>query len=85
MGDIRSAAIVSPVVSFSNSYKYAAVFSRVNYNLLDKYIVNFTGRRDGSSRLGRKNSFKNFGSVGLAWIFSEEQFMMDNPFFFKFW
>lgn len=33
-------------------YKYTALFGRINYNWLKKYIINFTGRRDGSSRFG---------------------------------
>ncbi|SFJ23197.1 SusC/RagA family TonB-linked outer membrane protein [Myroides guanonis] len=57
-----------------NEYKYAAFFARLNYAYKDKYIVNLTGRRDGSSRFGDNNKFGNFGAVGAAWIFSEEFF-----------
>jgi TonB-linked SusC/RagA family outer membrane protein len=56
-------------------YKYLGLFARVNYNLKEKYIINLTGRRDGSSRFGPNNRFSNFGAVGLAWIFSKELFM----------
>jgi TonB-dependent starch-binding outer membrane protein SusC len=55
-------------------YKYNAIFGRINYNYKTKYIVDLTGRRDGSSRFGPGNRFSNFGSVGLAWIFSNELF-----------
>lgn len=55
-------------------YKYAAVFGRINYMLNDKYVVNVTARRDGSSRFGPENRFNNFGAAGLAWIFSQENF-----------
>src|SRR5690606_25066178 len=44
---------------------------------LDRYIVNLTGRRDGSSRFGPGNRFANFGALGLAWLFSEEPFVQD--------
>ena len=57
-----------------SEYKYAALFTRLNYAYKDKYIVNLTGRRDGSSRFGDNNKFGNFGAVGAAWIFSEEDF-----------
>ena len=57
-----------------SAYKYAALFTRLNYAFRDKYIVNLTGRRDGSSRFGDNNKFGNFGAVGAAWIFSEETF-----------
>ncbi len=55
-------------------YRYHAVFGRINYNWKDKYIFNLTGRRDGSSRFGPGKRFSNFGAVGVAWIFSEENF-----------
>lgn len=55
-----------------SQYRYAAIFSRINYNWKGKYIVNLTGRRDGSSRFGPGKRFGNFGAVGAAWIFSEE-------------
>ncbi len=62
--------IISVVYS---DYKYNAVFSRLNYNLKDKYIVNLNIRRDGSSRFGSSNKFHNFGSFGAAWMFSQEK------------
>jgi TonB-dependent starch-binding outer membrane protein SusC len=58
-----------------STYKYNAVFSRLNYNWENKYIVNLSSRRDGSSRYGKNNQFHNFGAVGFAWLFSNENFM----------
>ncbi len=58
-------------------YRYAAVFGRLNYDWKGKYILNITGRRDGSSRFGINNKFSNFGAVGAAWIFSDEPFLDD--------
>ncbi len=54
-------------------YKYSGIFARINYNISNKYILNLNGRRDGSSRFGPGNQFGNFGSVGAAWIVSEEK------------
>ncbi len=54
-------------------YKYAAVFGRINYKWEEKYILNLNFRRDGSSRFGPGNQFGNFGSVGAAWILTEEK------------
>ena len=64
--------IISDLVK--TEYKYAAVFGRINYQFDHKYILNITGRRDGSSRFGSNNKFANFGAVGAAWIFSKENF-----------
>ncbi|MAU17151.1 MAG: SusC/RagA family protein [Muricauda sp.] len=59
--------------SSDSDYRYNAVFGRVNLQLLDRYILNLTGRRDGSSRFGPGRQFGNFGAVGLAWIFFKEK------------
>ncbi|BAV06955.1 TonB-dependent receptor [Filimonas lacunae] len=53
--------------------KYLSMFGRITYSLSSKYILNFNGRRDGSSRFGPGKRFGNFGSVGGAWIFTEEK------------
>ncbi|MFC3356018.1 SusC/RagA family TonB-linked outer membrane protein [Sphingobacterium zeae] len=58
-------------------YRYAAVFGRINYQYGNKYILNLTGRRDGSSRFGPNNRFANFAAVGAAWLFSNEKFLKD--------
>lgn len=75
--NISSATTVS-TSSASQNYKYASLFSRVTYNIENKYIANLTYRRDGSSRFGPNNRFGNFGSAGAAWIFSEENLIKDN-------
>ena len=56
----------------SSQYRYAAVFGRFNYIYDNKYIVNLTARRDGSSRFGPDRQFANFGAIAAAWLFSEE-------------
>jgi len=53
-------------------YKYLGIYGRIAYNLRDKYLISFGARRDGSSKFGPNNKFGNFGSVGAAWIFSNE-------------
>lgn len=58
-----------------SEYRYAAVFGRVNYQYKNRYILNITGRRDGSSRFGPNNRFANFGAIGAAWLFSKESFL----------
>jgi TonB-linked SusC/RagA family outer membrane protein len=73
--DMTSAtSVIAGAVDISN-YRYNAFFGRFTYNLQDKYLLNLTARRDGSSRFGPANRFHNFGAVGLGWIFSEEKFL----------
>ncbi|BAU51901.1 SusC/RagA family TonB-linked outer membrane protein [Mucilaginibacter gotjawali] len=67
----------SPVQYATDSYseyKYIAAFGRFNFKWDGKYIVDITGNRDGSSRFGPNKQFGNFGSVGGAWLFNEENF-----------
>jgi TonB-linked SusC/RagA family outer membrane protein len=59
----------------NNEYKYIAMYARMGYNWKERYFINLTGRRDGSSRYSPENQFGNFGSVGAAWIFTEEPFL----------
>jgi len=66
------------------TYKFNAGFGRLNYVWDDKYIVNVSGRYDGSSRFGADRQFHLFGSVGGAWIFSAEGFIKDNLKFISF-
>lgn len=56
-------------------YRYTGFFGRIGYNYQEKYLVNISGRRDGSSRFGPGNQFGNFGAIGAAWIFSKENFI----------
>jgi TonB-linked SusC/RagA family outer membrane protein len=70
-----SAATSYVIQNHSSEYKYMAIFGRLTYNWDDKYLLNVTTRRDGSSRFGPKKQFGNFGSIGTAWIFSEEEFV----------
>lgn len=65
-------------------YRYNAFFGRINLNHNSKYILNLTGRRDGSSRFGPNKKFSNFGAVGAAWIFSEESFIENTMPFLSF-
>lgn len=75
--DIRSASTVKVNNSIISEYRYNALFGRLNYIWKNKYIVNLTARRDGSSRFGSANQFHNFWSVGGAWIFTEEKLFND--------
>ena len=58
-----------------SQYRYHALFGRINLNHQGKYILNLTGRRDGSSRFGRDKRFSNFGALGVAWLFYKEAFV----------
>lgn len=50
-------------------------FGRIGYNYKQRYLVEATFRRDGSSTFGEDNKWANFPSVAAGWAFSEERFM----------
>jgi TonB-dependent starch-binding outer membrane protein SusC len=56
-------------------YRYEAIYARVGYTWKDKYLLNLTANRDGSSRFGPANQWGNFGALGAGWVFSKEKFV----------
>ncbi|MES2454052.1 MAG: SusC/RagA family TonB-linked outer membrane protein [Bacteroidota bacterium] len=84
IGNFQAASTIIPTNSLQALYKYNAVFGRLNYNWQDKYVINLTARRDGSSRFGKENRFHNFGAIGAAWLFSNENFIKKNLSFLSF-
>ena len=72
-----SSAAASVLVSADNQseYRYRGIYSRLNYSLKDKYLLNLTARRDGSSRFGPNRQYANFAAAGLGWLFYQENFI----------
>lgn len=54
---------------------------RALYNYNNKYYLNASFRRDGSSQISPLNRWKNFYSVGAAWEITEEAFMENQNLF----
>lgn len=50
-------------------------FSRVNYSLLDRYLLTATMRADGSSRFAKEHRWGYFPSAALAWKVNNEKFL----------
>lgn len=67
----------TPGQQLSNVSEWAlrSYMGRMNYTLLDRYTVSFTGRADGSSRLAEGHKWAFFPSFGLAWQVGDEAFM----------
>ncbi len=66
------------VTSNRSKFAFNSYFGRINYGLMDKYLVTVTGRVDGSSRFGANNKYSLFPSAALAWRVSEEDFLKSN-------
>lgn len=78
--NLSAADVVTIVLDEESEYNYQSFFGRLNLKWDDRYIINLTGRRDGSSRFGPGRQFGNFGAIGAAWLFSEEVFFEDSNF-----
>ncbi|MGN0035898.1 MAG: SusC/RagA family TonB-linked outer membrane protein [Bacteroidaceae bacterium] len=57
--------------------KLLSFFTRLNYNLAEKYLLTFSLRADGSSKFGANNKWGIFPAVSAAWRLSEEEFIQN--------
>lgn len=57
----------------------ASLFGRVSYNYDERYMLQVTVRRDGSSRFGSNNRYAVFPSFSLGWNLMNESFMENRP------
>jgi TonB-linked SusC/RagA family outer membrane protein len=51
---------------------------RLNYDYANKYLLEFTIRRDGSTRFAPEYRFGVFPAVSAGWVISEEPFFKNN-------
>lgn len=61
--------------SSSSAWSMMSFLGRLNYSFKDRYLLQATIRRDGSSRFGDNNKWGTFPSVGAGWIVSDEPFL----------
>lgn len=71
--------------TFANPFGYSAeietpnrlvsFFGRINYSLMDKYLLTATFRADGSSRFAPAHRWGYFPAAAAAWRISEEDFL----------
>lgn len=57
----------------------ASMFARLSYNYDERYMFQFTIRRDGSSRFGSNNHYATFPSFSAGWNLTNENFMKARP------
>ena len=65
--------------SYSQAYTLESWLGAVNLSYDGKYFLSSSVRRDGSSRF-IKNKWGTFGSVGLGWVMSKEDFFPQDSF-----
>jgi TonB-linked SusC/RagA family outer membrane protein len=66
---------ITSLTGYTDNYRLESFLSRLSYNYDDKYFIDASFRRDGSSRFYKSNRWGNFWSLGGNWIVSNEAFM----------
>ena len=67
---------INPVITSTDEYSTGdALMARLNYTLMQRYLLTLSIRRDGYSAFGQKNPRATFPAVALGWVFSEENFL----------
>ncbi|QMW06924.1 TonB-dependent receptor [Spirosoma foliorum] len=61
--------------------KLISDFARLNYNYKDKYLLQGSVRRDGSSVFGTNNQWGYFPAGSIAWRVNQEDFMQNQKLF----
>jgi TonB-linked SusC/RagA family outer membrane protein len=77
LNDVELAATPSDAVTSRREIVLNSYFSRLEYNLNQKYYLSGSFRMDGSSRFSEKNRWAPFWSVGGKYRLSSEEFMQD--------
>jgi TonB-linked SusC/RagA family outer membrane protein len=68
------------VSSSKSEYAFLSYFGRIDYSFNDKYFVDFSARRDASSRFGKDNRVADFYAGGVMWNAKKEPFLQDVAF-----
>ncbi|QDH80896.1 TonB-dependent receptor [Echinicola soli] len=64
--------------SFKEDNTLIAFFARVSYAFQEKYFVQATLRREGSSRFGANHKWGNFPAVSVGWELTKESFLANS-------
>ena len=58
-----------------DQWAMVSMFAKANYTFNNRYLLEGTVRRDGSSRFGKGHKYGVFPSIGAGWNVHEENFM----------
>ena len=70
----QGAKVATPYSGLAN-WKLASFLGRVNYSLLDRYLLTGTVRSDGSSKFAENKKWATFTSAAFAWRVLDEPFL----------
>jgi TonB-linked SusC/RagA family outer membrane protein len=75
---IASAADITGGSSSQTNFTFLSYFARANYRFNDRYLLEVSGRVDGSSRFGNNSKYGFFPAVSAGWVLSEESFLKNS-------
>ena len=73
--ELSNAVKMNAVEGNSTRYALDAYFATATYSYKERYTLLANYRADGSSRYAKGHRWGHFGSVGLAWTFTTEEFI----------
>lgn len=73
--DISDGIKMNELEGNSSRYALDAYFATAMYSYKERYTITGNYRADGSSRYAKGHRWGHFGSVGLAWTFTNEEFI----------
>ncbi|MBQ8154989.1 MAG: TonB-dependent receptor [Prevotella sp.] len=72
---MRNYTEITSLYDYDNNYRTESYLGRVRYGYDNRYNVEASFRRDGSSRFSKDARWGNFWSIGGNWVISNESFM----------
>ena len=73
--EITAGATAEGSTSSTNRHRIESYLGRLTYNFNNKYFLEGTYRRDGSTRFAPDTRWGSFYSVGASWVITGESFM----------
>ncbi|RKD92789.1 SusC/RagA family TonB-linked outer membrane protein [Mangrovibacterium diazotrophicum] len=72
---ISGSTVPESVGGYINQTRLVSYLARADYSFKQKYFIDFSFRRDASTKFSKDNRWGNFFSVGGSWIVSDEAFL----------
>ena len=75
--NLGSSSVWQTPSSNLTEWQISSYYGRANYSLMDRYLITFNARYDGSSNFSRNHKWAFFPSGAIAWNMKNEGFLED--------
>ncbi|MEP0214077.1 MAG: TonB-dependent receptor [Cellulophaga sp.] len=75
---LNGSTLPEGVSGFVNEDRLTSYLGRLAYSYKDRYFIEGSYRRDGSSRFSEETRWGNFFSIGGSWVISDEGFLANS-------